>query len=399
MSRRSSTSNMLFGLPPTKRSTEPLVTSLPPPKRRGSVTRSRGGSVSSRRPHSRNASASMLDLLSDTPPTRLSAILDDESRKLLLEGGVRRKPMSIGSINSSTPPTEMPTIPTIAVEDLGPIGIARESSFYARAQSPSHQGSESYQLEPSRSYRSPDTTLDLSRLAQEVGVNSHRWATPRSSTMPTSRSSTPAHRTPTSIQIVTPPTPQKRPAPAEAEVNDDSLLIASENVVRVGKGYESSKSFRGRGATSSASFYQARQSTENIAPRDSSDKQRSPDALTFAPNPNAPTQSESMRTKKAANRRSSIFATLRGRQHGEMTGISSTTYFASANEFSIEPVTAPSPSPSPAYDPYSMYDPAEHGVSTGQQRANTLTNRMKKAFLRVVSNPATNRPATIGVAS
>lgn len=327
----------------------------------------------------------MLDLMLEGTPNRLSAVLDEEDRKLLLEGGARRKPMSIGSINSSTPPTEMPTIPTIAAEDLVPDVLEEEEEFGFTQSSQGHR-SQAYSLEPSRTFRSPDATLDLSRLALEVGVNQHPWATPRSSTPASPRASTPAHRTPTAIQIVTPPTPRRQ---TETEhVGDESILLATENVIRVGKGFESSRSFRGRQTpTSSASFYNGHQSSENIATRSSADKQ-SPETLGFS---SMAHQSESMRAKKVANRRSSIFATLRGRQQAEMTGISSDTYFA--NDFGEVP-PLPTLTLTPTNDPY-----AEHGMATGGQRSNTLTHRMKKAFLRVVSNPNGNRPATIGVAS
>lgn len=367
MSRRSSSGTLLFGTGPRKFSTEPLNASLPPPKRQGST--------SSRRAKSRNHS--LLDLVAAGPGSRLSAVLDDDSRRILREGGLPRKPMSIGSINSSSPPTEMPTIPTIAVEDIQ--GAAGDSvghdSFYAVKQ-PSFQQPHSYHLEPSRSYQSPDATLDLSKLADEVGVNRHPWATPRSSSRPpTPSSSSPALAPPpvhqSIIQIVTPPTP-KRPG----EFNN--VLLSSDNVVRVGNGYESVKSHRGRNPTSSASFYHSRQSTENVAPRSSFEG--------GSRSRNGEPQSESVRAKKAAHRRSSIFATLRGRQT-ESSGISSASFFAAADEFGI-PAT-----PTPIHEVHGSYD------GLGTPRSNTLSHRLKKAFLRVVSTQDMNRATTVDVAS
>ena len=368
MSRRSSSGTLLFDSAiSSKRSTEPTTPSLPPPKRRGSVSSQ----------HARSRNHSLQDLLASGPGTRLSAVADDDRSERSGKNGMSQKALSVGSIESSIPPTEMPTIPTIPMEDI-PGMNPRTDNFYACEQANRQSDTMlSHQLEVSR-----DSTLDLSRLAEQVGVNRHPWSTPRSSRAPTPRAST---STPTpacqpSIQIVTPPTP-KRPA------QFDRVLLSTDNVVRVGNGYESLKSHRGRSPTSSSSFYRARQSMENITSRDSSDH---PEGRSFSRN--AESQSGSTRAKKASHRRSSIFATLRGRQHIENTGISSASYFASADaDFGVIP-----PVP-PPHDSRNTYD--ELGRSTPQQRANTLTGRLKKAFMRVVSTQDINRAATIGVVS
>lgn len=370
MSRRSSSRTLLFDATTSiKRSVSP---SLPPPRRRGSV--------SSQRARSRNHS--LQDLLASGPRSRLSAVADEDRSERF--NGMSQKALSVGSIESSEPPTEMPTIPTIAVDDImnSPSKAARADSFYACEQTSRQSDTMlSRDLETSRSRRTQDTTLDLARLAMEVGVNRHPWSTPRSSRAPTPHASTPA---PTSahqpsIQIVTPPTP-KRP------VEFDRVLLSTDNVVRVGNGYESVKSHQGRSPTSSSSFYRTRQSMENYAPRDLSDcPERRPLSR------NAESQSESVRAKKASHRRSSIFATLRGRQHIESVGVSSASYFAST-DFGAAPSTPPLPR-----TPHGTYD--ELGRGTPQQRANTLTGRLKKAFMRVVSSQDMNRAATISVTS
>jgi hypothetical protein len=364
MSRRSSSGTLLFdnGIS-SKRSTDLTTPSLPPPKRRGSVSSQ----------HARSRNHSLQDLLASGIGTRLPAVADDDRSERSGKNGMSQKALSVGSIESSIPPTEMPTIPTIPMDDI-PGMDPRTDNFYACEQANRQSDTMlSHPLEVSR-----DSTLDLVRLAEQVGVNRHPWSTPRSSRAPTPRASTstptPAHQP--SIQIVTPPTP-KRPA------EFDRVLLSTDNVVRVGNGYESLKSHRGRSPTSSSSFYRARQSMENITSRDSSDRVRS-----FSRN--AESQSESTRAKKASRRRSSIFATLRGRQNIENTGISSASYFTSADFGVIPPVPPP-------HDTRNTYD--ELGRSTPQQRANTLTGRLKKAFMRVVSTQDINRAATIGVVS
>lgn len=370
MSRRPSSATLLFDTSIlSKRSTDPVSSSLPPPRRRGSVSSPPGPSQNH----------SLQDLLAPGPGTRLSAIEDNCRSERSKTNGASQKAFSVGSIESSEPPTEMPTIPTIAMGDIidSSSKAVRTNDFYSCEQiSRQPNAMLSHPLETSR-----DSTLDLARLATEVGVNRHPWSTPRASPAPAPRASTPAStsaRQP-SVQIVTPATP-KRPS------EFDRVLLSTDNVVRVGNAYESAKSHRGRSPISS-SFYHTRQSMENVVSRDSFDVH----SEGRASSKNAEPQSGNMRAKMRSSRRSSVIAALRGRQHVENTSTPSALYFA-PNEFGA----VPSPPP-PPHNTHVVYD--ELGRGTPQQRANTFTNRLKKAFMRVVSTQDMNRAATISVAS
>ncbi|KAF8322460.1 hypothetical protein DL93DRAFT_1000182 [Clavulina sp. PMI_390] len=373
-----------------KLSTEPFV-SLPPPNRRGSV--------SSRKVVSRAGSTSVTDVLA-TSAMRLSAVLDDESKRILREGGV---PMSTGSIDSTEVPEEYPTIPTILPEDL-PSSNPDEttSSMQQPVEAPrpstSMSISKPYGVESSRAYLNPKSSLDLGKLAEEVGVNKHPWAAPRNLRSPTPGPSTPVtqeHPVPSatpspppvqhrrsSIQIATPPAPKRPVAP-------ETVLVIGDNVVRVGNGYESIKSHKGRAPHAPSSFHRARHSTENLVAADESFSYENP-------------RSESTRAKNQANRRSGIFATLRGKQH-EVQGISSAQYFAAmqANEFvvvpaDVEPTSVPETMSPQPHTPEEVVAPPQQDTFAGQ-RSDTLSNRLRKAFKRVVSTQDMNRSPPIRV--
>lgn len=332
--------------------------------------------------------------------------------------------MSMGSIDSSGPPTEMPTIPTINMHELDRsvavealpedyFSPTEQSVQELRGRSPYHES------EPSRSYHSPNsTTLDLSRLAREVGVNQHPWSMPRSSTPVSPRASTSA----VNRSVASPSSPPPRPSTSFSQHQQlapvysraaspfsptehhhiDHRLLSSENVVRVGKGYESSRSHHFRNAaapTSSSTFYDQQQSSTGAS---TSTPHLLAPVENIAPLPPRNSLRAATAGKKNAHRRSGMFATFLGRElghtHDGNVGISSASYFAGVGEFGAVGGAAPvldngnagtygttlMPPPMAPHDPWAEFD-------SETPRSNTLSKRFKKAFSRVVSNPGLNR--------
>ncbi|KAF9519653.1 hypothetical protein BS47DRAFT_1076166 [Hydnum rufescens UP504] len=371
ISRSPSRGGMLDSRPPSAMGPIPL--SLPPPKRRATVS-----STQSRRPSTSDGhhkSRSVLDLGPGRAPSirsveggpvegkRLSAILGPSDRKLFQEGRNPSKQPSCSSLASSAAHHTPKSVPMIEVVDAsGPVQNAEEvPAQHAPA------------VEQTKSHWGPDTTLDYAQLNRSA--SSGFYNEPRNPLSSRSASLSPppiptSYKAPNTNTNTSPPQSPQNP---KDEGTYERLLLSAPSVVRHGKGYQSDQSLR----PVSSTFYQVHHPSTEFILESTADTVEEPRSRSRQ------FQNNSLSAKTKSHRRGGIFATLRGREQAEAV--------AFAREFGApeKPIEPPGSGTPP--------DP-EHESSTNDRR-DTLTLRMKRAFMRVVSTPVTTRAIAVGALS